>query len=189
MNAPTFPAGGPEHHVAQVNIGEVRGPLDSPMLAGFMSLLEPINALADRSPGFVWRLQTEAGDATSLRPYDDDRIMINLSVWESLPALWNFVYASRHLDVLRRRREWFQRMADAYTALWWVEAGRPPTVVEAVERLEALRRDGPSPQAFTFKATFPPPPDGAASSPTIEGTPWRAEPHLFDSRAAPTRRG
>src|ERR687885_807813 len=98
------------HHLAQVNVATARAPLDSPQLADFVAALQPINALADHSPGFVWRLQTEEGDATSIRPYDDERIMVNLSVWESLEALRTFVYASRHLDVMRRRREWFQRM-------------------------------------------------------------------------------
>ena len=105
------------HHLAQVNVATLRAPLDGPELAGFVAQLEPINALADHSPGFVWRLQTEDGDATSIRPYDDERIMVNLSVWASLEALRGFVYATRHLDVMRRRREWFHRMADPYLAL------------------------------------------------------------------------
>ena len=147
----------PAHHLAQVNVAIVRAPLDSPQLAGFVAALEPINALADHSPGFVWRLQTEDGDATSIRPYDDERIMVNLSVWASLEALRGFVYATRHLDVMRRRREWFHRMADPYLALWWVPAGTIPTVAEAKERIELLARDGPGPEAFTFRSPFPAP--------------------------------
>jgi Domain of unknown function (DUF3291) len=145
------------HHLAQVNVATLRAPLDGPELAGFVAQLEPINALADHSPGFVWRLQTEDGDATSIRPYDDERIMVNLSVWASLEALRGFVYATRHLDVMRRRREWFPRMADPYLALWWVPAGTIPTVVEAKERIERLARDGPGPDAFTFRSPFPAP--------------------------------
>jgi heme-degrading monooxygenase HmoA len=145
------------HHLAQVNVATLRTPLDGPELAGFVAQLEPINALADHSPGFVWRLQTEDGDATSIRPYDDDRIMVNLSVWESLEALRSFVYASRHLDVMRRRREWFHRMADPYLALWWVPAGTIPTVAEAKERIELLAGNGLSPDAFTFRSPFPAP--------------------------------
>ena len=114
------------HHLAQVNVATLRAPLDGPELAGFVAQLEPINALADHSPGFVWRLQTEDGDATSIRPYDDERIMVNLSVWASLEALRGFVYATRHLDVMRRRREWFHRMADPYLGLWGVAAGPLP---------------------------------------------------------------
>ena len=149
------------HHLAQVNLATVRAPLDTPLLAGFVAQLEPINALADHSPGFVWRLQTEDGDATAIRPFGDQRIMVNLSVWESLEALRSFVYASRHLDVMRRRREWFHRMADAYLALWWVPAGTIPTVAEARDRIRRLTRDGPDPDAFTFRSPFPAP-TGAA---------------------------
>ncbi len=94
-------------HVAQVNIGIPVEPLDTPALEGFVAMLEPVNALADSAPGFVWRLQTEEGDATSIRAFDDDRMIINMSVWESIEALWEFVYDGRHLEVMRRRREWF----------------------------------------------------------------------------------
>jgi hypothetical protein len=144
------------HHLAQVNVATVRAPLDSPELAGFVAQLEPINALADHSPGFVWRLQTEDGDATAIRPFQDERIMVNLSVWESLEALRTFVYASRHLDVMRHRREWFHRM-DTYLALWWVPAGTIPTVAQAKDRLQLLAGNGPSPDAFTFRVPFPAP--------------------------------
>ena len=143
--------------LAQVNIAMLRAPLDSPQLAGFVAGLEPINRLADQSPGFVWRLQTPEGDATALRPYDDERIMINLSVWESVEALWDFVYATRHLDLLRRRREFFTRPDGAYLALWWVPAGHVPTVEEAKDRLRLLAGRGPSPDAFTFRERFPAP--------------------------------
>jgi heme-degrading monooxygenase HmoA len=139
-----------------VNVATVRAPLDSPELAGFVAQLEPINALADHSPGFVWRLQTEDGDATAIRPFQDERIMVNLSVWESLEALRTFVYASRHLDVMRRRREWFHRM-DTYMALWWVPAGTIPTIAQAKDRLQLLAGHGPSPDAFTFRVPFPAP--------------------------------
>jgi heme-degrading monooxygenase HmoA len=144
------------HHLAQVNVATVRAPLDSPELAGFVAQLEPVNALADHSPGFVWRLQTEDGDATAIRPFQDERIMVNLSVWESLEALRTFVYASRHLDVMRRRREWFHRM-DTYMALWWVPAGTIPTIAQAKDRLQLLAGHGPSPDAFTFRVPFPAP--------------------------------
>jgi heme-degrading monooxygenase HmoA len=145
------------HHLAQVNVATLRFPLDGPELAGFVAQLEPINALADGTPGFLWRLQTEDGDATSIRPFDDERVIVNLSVWESLEALRGFVYASRHLDVMRHRREWFSRMADPYLALWWVPAGTIPTVAEAKERLELLAGQGPTAGAFTFRAPFPEP--------------------------------
>ena len=145
------------YHLAEVNVAVLRQPLDAPETADFVAALEPINRLADSSPGFVWRLQTAEGDSTSIRVFDDDRIIVNLTVWESLETLWAFTYASRHLDVLRRRREWFRRIAEAHLALWWVPAGQVPTVDQAVERLEALRRNGPSPEAFTLREPFPAP--------------------------------
>jgi uncharacterized protein DUF3291 len=147
------------HHLAQVNLATLRAPLDSPELAGFVAQLEPVNALADQSPGFVWRLQTEDGDATAIRPFEDDRVIVNLTVWASLEALRTFVYASRHLDVMRQRRAWFHRMPDPFMALWWVPAGIIPTVAEAKDRLELLACQGPTAAAFTFRAPFPEPAD------------------------------
>jgi hypothetical protein len=147
------------HHLAQVNVATLRAPLDGPELARFVAQLEPLNALADQSPGFVWRLQTEEGDATAIRPFEDDRVIVNLSVWASLEALRTFVYATRHLDVMRHRRAWFHRMPDPYLALWWLPAGTIPTVTEARERLELLAANGPTADAFTFRASFPEPAD------------------------------
>jgi hypothetical protein len=143
-------------HLAQVNIALMRGALDDPIMAEFVSLLDEINALADRSPGFVWRLQTEAGNATYLRPYDDDRILFNLSVWQSIEQLKEYVYRSAHGAVMRRRREWFEKFDGMYMALWWIKAGHIPTVEEAKQRLDYLRENGESMQAFTFKNIFPP---------------------------------
>jgi hypothetical protein len=152
-------------HLAQLNVGVLRAPIDAPELAGFVELLDPINELADRTPGFVWRLQTEDGNATAIRPFEDERVAVNLSVWESLDALGEFVYASRHLGVLRRRREWFERTAEAYLVLWWVPAGTIPTVEEAKRRLILLRERGPSPEAFTFREPFPAPDATEPSAP------------------------
>ncbi len=142
--------------LAQLNVGRMLAPVDSPAIAGFVAELEPLNRLADASPGFVWRLQTEAGDATSIRPTDDDLFLINMSVWSSLEALRAFTYASAHVEVLRRRREWFERLATAHLVLWWVPTGHRPTIEEALDRLERLDREGPSPAAFTFRAPFEP---------------------------------
>ena len=147
-------------HVAQVNIAIPVEPLDTPALAGFVALLEPVNALADSAPGFVWRLQTEDGDATSIRAFDDDRMIINRSVWESVEALWNFVYNDDHLKAMRRRREWFTRLAEAHMALWWVPAGELPTIADSELRVARLRTEGPTPDAFTFKQRFGPPSAG-----------------------------
>ena len=146
----------PKYHLAQLNIGRLVAPVDSPLVADFMALLDPVNALADAAPGFVWRLQTEEGNATSLHIYGDDTLNVNMSVWESKEALWDFVYASGHLAVMRRRREWFKRI-EQFMCLWWVPAGHVPDIPEAEERLDQLRADGPGPASFTFKQDFPAP--------------------------------
>ena len=145
-----------DFHIAQINIGRAVGPVDGPQLAGFMALLDPINELADNSPGFVWRMQDEAGNNTSLRPYDDERIIVNMSTWESIDALWDFVYKSAHVEIFRRRREWFERFESTYLGLWWVPAGTIPTVEDAKLRLASLDEHGPTPYAFTFKQRFAP---------------------------------
>jgi hypothetical protein len=126
-------------------------------MADFVALLDPLNAVADEAPGFVWRLQTEDGDATSIRPFDDDAVIVNMSVWESVEALWRFVYDGSHLEVMRRRREWFTRLAEAHLALWWIPAGSIPTVEDIRDRVEHLRAHGPTPYVFTFKRRFPAP--------------------------------
>jgi heme-degrading monooxygenase HmoA len=143
-------------HLAQINIARMKGALEDPVMAGFVARLEEINALADGSPGFVWRLQTTEGNATYLRPYDDERIIVNMSVWESIEHLRAYVYQSAHAEVLRQRREWFERIDRLALALWWIPAGHVPSVDEGKKRLEALERLGPTPFAFTFKTTFPP---------------------------------
>ncbi len=143
-------------HIAQVNIGRVKGPPNSAVMAPFMARLAEINEFADRAPGFVWRLQTPAGDATYLRPYDDERILINMSVWDSLESLKAYVYRTAHAEVMRRRQEWFERFSGVYLALWWAPAGHIPDVEEAKQRLAHLEVHGPSPFAFTFKTVFDP---------------------------------
>ena len=115
-------------HLAQINVGRILGPIDSEIMSGFVSQLAEINALAEATPGFVWRLKTEAGDATAIRPYDDERVIVNMSVWESAEALHAYVYQSAHVDVMRRRREWFARMTESYMVLWWIPAGHIPSV-------------------------------------------------------------
>jgi hypothetical protein len=145
-----------DHHLAQLNVGRLRRPLDSPESADFVAGLKPINALADASPGFVWRLTDEGGqDATSIHPDGDDMI-VNLSVWESREALWDFTYRSDHLEYVRRRREWFQRPTEPIMVLWWVPAGHIPSVEEALARLARLREAGPAPEAFTFRRPYEP---------------------------------
>jgi hypothetical protein len=149
---------GERFQLAQFNVALPREPLERPLLADFVAALGPVNAAADASPGFVWRLATADGDATGVRAQGDERLIVNMSVWESLVALREFVYSQRaHLDVLRRRREWFERLGEVAVVLWWVPAGHRPSVAEAEERLEALRADGPTPRAFTFRQSYPPP--------------------------------
>lgn len=147
----------PTHHLAQVNIARMRAPLDSPVMAGFVARLDELNALADGNPGLVWRFQNENGNATYTRPYDDDRILFNLSVWDSHDALKNYVYRSAHGEMLRQRAQWFEQLQEAWLALWWVPAGHLPTIDEAKARLDHLRVHGESAQAFTFRRVFPPP--------------------------------
>jgi heme-degrading monooxygenase HmoA len=151
------------HHLAQLNIGLAKGSMDGPVMAGFRAALEPINALADRAPGFIWRLQTEDGDATAIRPYEDERMIVNMSVWESLESLRAFVYTSGHTSVMRNRRRWFEKL-DMYLVLWWVPAGHTPTIEEAKERLEHLGRHGPTLHAFTFRVSFPAPDAGSVTA-------------------------
>jgi hypothetical protein len=145
------------YNLAQCNIARLLAPLDSRQLAGFVAALEPVNRMADHAHGFVWRLQTEAGDATAIRAFEDDMLLLNMSVWGSIEALAEFTYRTAHRDVMQRRRQWFERLADAYLVLWWIAADTRPTVTDAKARLELLRRDGPSPEAFTFRAPFPSP--------------------------------
>jgi hypothetical protein len=144
------------YHLAQVNIGRIKAPLDDPRMAGFMSRLDELNALADRSPGFVWRLQTSEGNATYFRPYDDDRILMNMSVWENVEALRNYVYRTVHIELVRQRQEWFETFASNYLALWWVPAGHKAGIDEAKKRIAHLDTYGPTEYAFNFKTVFQP---------------------------------
>ena len=145
-------------HLAQVNIGRFRAPIDDPIMDGFRTQLDPVNLLADATPGFVWRLQTEDGNATAIRPDADDQLMaINMSVWASLESLQQFVYKSEHVRPLRDRKQWFQPVDGPILALWWIPAGHIPTVAEAWERLAHLKENGPTAHAFTFRTPFPAP--------------------------------
>ena len=144
--------------LAQLNVGVLQAPLDSPQLEDFIANLEQVNAIADGSPGFVWRLRDAGGNnATGLRPRGPD-LLVNMSVWETLESLRAFVYRTGpHLDMLRRRREFFRPLDDAHQVLWWIPRGHIPDLDEALSRLDLLRRDGPGPAAFTFREPYPPP--------------------------------
>ncbi|MEE4192577.1 MAG: DUF3291 domain-containing protein [Halieaceae bacterium] len=144
------------YQLAQLNIAQMRTPFEDPSMQDFVDNLDRINALADASLGFVWRLEDEEGNATAYRPFGDD-LLVNLSVWEDLESLKSFVFQSAHADIMKRRGEWFDRMPQAYLVLWWVPAGHRPTEQEAGEKLELLRSQGPTPDAFTFREPFDPP--------------------------------
>lgn len=145
------------YQIAQINIGRVLASLEDPIMEGFVSRLDELNAVADRSPGFVWRLQTSAGNATYFRPYpEDDRILMNMSVWETVEDLKNYVYRTIHIELLRDRHKWFEKFAGTYVALWWVPTGHIPGIDEAKKRIAHLELHGPTQFAFTFKTVFPP---------------------------------
>lgn len=141
------------YHLAQLNIAMLREPLESPGMADFVANLERINALAEASPGYLWRLQDEAGDATAIRPFGAD-VLVNLSLWRDVQSLSDYVYKSAHSEMLKRRREWFDKAEQAHMVLWWVPAGHRPGVEEAAERLAHLRAHGSSAHAFGFRQAF-----------------------------------
>jgi hypothetical protein len=144
------------YQIAQVNIGRIRAELDDPIMAGFVNRLAEINALADSSAGFVWRFQTDEGNATYLRPYSDERTLLNMSVWETVEALRHYVFKTAHVEMVRKRQAWFERFSGAYSALWWVPAGHIPGIDEAKKRIAHLDAHGPTQFAFTFNQVFSP---------------------------------
>ncbi|WP_248963124.1 DUF3291 domain-containing protein [Sphaerisporangium perillae] len=144
-------------HLAQLNVAHMRAPVDSPELADFVAALEPVNALADAAPGFVWRLKGGDAPTDTIQHDYGDMLLVNFSAWASRDALWNYVYRSGHLEVLRRRREWFHRMAEPYSVMWWIPEGHTPSLAEAMRRLATLKADGPGPEAFTFTDFHPAP--------------------------------
>ncbi|MFE6858000.1 DUF3291 domain-containing protein [Nocardia sp. NPDC057668] len=177
-------------HLAQLNIGRMVAPQGDPRVAAFYAGLDSINALAERSPGFVWRLvDKDSNDATSLRPYDDPDLLVNMSLWESRETLFDYVYRSGHMDYIRRRREWFVSLGEVFTVLWWVPAGQLPTIEDAMTRLAHLRDHGPTPYAFTFRRAFDPDPHAApetrahAATSTPNGPHTESAPHTASETA------
>lgn len=144
------------HELAQVNIARLKAPLDSPQLKDFVDNLDPVNADAEAADGFVWRLKGDSGDATDVSVFGDEWLIINLTMWRDTNALTAYMYQGRHREMLARRREWFERVQEAMTALWWIPTGHRPTVAEAESRLLHLRTNGPTPYAFTLRTSFPP---------------------------------
>ena len=160
-----------EWHLAQMNVATALYPMDDPGMGEFMARLDEINALAEASPGFVWRLQSDSGNATDIQVSEDPRFIVNMSVWGSVEDLFDYAYKSAHRLVMAKRRQWFERPAEAYQVLWWVPAGHEPTVEEGLARLEHLRRHGPSATAFTFKQRFAAP-DSAETPEGLEPAPY-----------------
>ena len=143
-------------HLAQMNVARMRGPLDSPVMASFVARVDELNDLADRSPGFVWRLKSSEGGAALALPYDDPMVIVNFSVWESVETLKDYAYKTVHVEAYRRRRDWFEQFDGAYSVLWWIPAGYIPTIEEAKQRLTHLQTHGPSAHAFGFKSVQAP---------------------------------
>ncbi|MCF7494792.1 DUF3291 domain-containing protein [Vibrio sp. L5-1] len=140
--------------LAQLNIALAKYPLDAPEIKEFVDNLELVNGIAESSEGFVWRLKDESGDATNVQAFDNPNMIVNMSVWDSVDSLKNFMFRTHHRDFMRRKRDWFHRLPEDTYVLWWIEADHIPTLEEAIERLEHLRKIGDSPYAFTFKTNF-----------------------------------
>ncbi len=146
-----------KYQLAQINVARMRGVnLDDPIMREFKENIDAVNALAESAEGFVWRLKDESDNAMSFRPYEDEQILINVSVWKDVSSLEKFTYQTFHSSFVKRRKEWFQKYGEAHYALWWIPQGELPTLDDCVARLEHLQSEGPSSHAFTFKKVFPP---------------------------------
>lgn len=141
-------------YLAQLNIAKAKYPLDAPEIKDFVDNLDLVNGIAETSDGFVWRLKDDAGDATNIQAYSDPDIIVNMSVWQDAEALKNFMFRTHHRDFMRRKKEWFHPIAEDTYVLWWIPEGKMPTIEDGVKKLEYLRDNGDSPQAFTFKSNF-----------------------------------
>lgn len=146
-----------KYHLAQVNIALAKGEMDTELMNGFVSRLDEINEKADKAEGFIWRLQTDDGDSTAIRVFDKPLLLVNMSVWESIDTLKNFVYTSAHVELIRDRQAWFHKFVDAHQALWWIPQGHIPTTEEAKEKLEYIQKHGSTAKAFHFGKPFPMP--------------------------------
>lgn len=147
-----------KYQLAQINVAKMKGVnIDDPVMKEFVDNLEKVNALADKSEGFVWRLKDEEDNATSFNPYDDEQMIINISVWENIESLENYVYRTFHTDFIRRKKEWFEKYGKTHLALWWIPENEFPSVQDAVIKLDELDEHGPSPSVFNFRNKFAPP--------------------------------
>jgi hypothetical protein len=144
-----------KYQLAEINVARMKGvDINDPIMLEFVDNLERVNALAESSEGFVWRLKDESGDATNINPYNDEQVIINVSVWESIETLENFVYKTFHTDFLKRRREWFQTFGKVHTAMWWIPEGQFPSTQDAVDKLDKLQKNGASELVFDFRNKF-----------------------------------
>jgi Domain of unknown function (DUF3291) len=143
-----------QYHLAQVNIGKILAPMDSPLMSEFKNNLDRINALAEASEGFIWRLKDDNNNATSIKVFEDDFMLINMSVWKDIDALYKYVYESAHMEYLKNRKAWFERLTEKYMALWWIPGDHIPTPSEAIERINHIRQNGDTAFAFGFKKRF-----------------------------------
>ena len=144
-----------QYQLAQVNIAQAKDEMDTETMSGFVDRLDEINAVAEASDGFVWRLQSDdGGDATSIRVFDDSLLLVNMSVWDDVESLRNYVYKSLHVELVRDREAWFDKISAMHQALWWVPKGHIPSTQEAKNKLEILRENGPTQEAFTFGKAF-----------------------------------
>jgi hypothetical protein len=142
--------------IAQINIAKMKAPLESPIMADFVANLDRINGIAESSNGFVWRLKDENNNATSIKVFDDDYILVNMSVWENIDALFNFAYKSQHAEIFKRREEWFDKMSEMHMAIWYIANDQYPPAAEGAKRLEHIREHGDTPYSFSFKKKFTP---------------------------------
>lgn len=144
-------------HLAQINITKAKAEMESPIMQGFVERLDEINQLAENSPGFIWRLQTEDDVATVIQAFDDPKLVVNMSVWKDLESLKNYVYKSAHIELIRDRSAWFNKMLEAQLVLWWIPEGAVPSVEDGKKKLEYLEQNGSSQLAFTFAKSYPQP--------------------------------
>ena len=145
----------PNYQLAQINIAKMNGVnINDPVMKEFVDNLILINSLAESSDGFVWRLKGENNNATNLNPYNDEQIIVNISVWQSIEHLEHYVYKTMHTEFLKRRKEWFQKFGKAYYALWWIVKDEYPTVAEAISKLTYMQQNGATQEAFDFKNRF-----------------------------------
>jgi len=165
-------------NLAQANIARGHAALDDPIMSGFVEQLEYINSVAERAPGFVWRFQTEEGDATAVRVFGDPLLIFNMSVWESIESLYAYAFESDHRRPMKDRKSWFEKMDRPHSVMWWIPAGATPTPEEAERRLNQLATEGPSPNAFTFAKPF-----DQQGAPIRRSSPTTPDPHTRNPTA------